>query len=277
MENSTVTKFLIVNADDFGKDSAVNEAVVEAHRDGILTTASLMVNEDGANDAVKIAKENKTLGVGLHLSLLFDRPCLSRNEIPDLVGADGKFHDSPVKTGFNCYFKKRLRKQLELEVSAQVRKFRETGLYLDHLNGHLHFHMQPVVLKIILENAEKWGVKAVRLTRDPLMLNLKISSGRLLGKICEAITFNLLSAWCRKKLEEKKIRFADRVFGLLQNGRVDAQYLKNLIKVLPEGVSEVYSHPSKTFSIHEYRALIDTEVKKMICENRIKLVRYQDI
>jgi hopanoid biosynthesis associated protein HpnK len=277
MENPAGKKLLIVNADDFGKDDAVNEAVLEAHRDGILTTASLMVNEDACGDAIKIARGNERLGIGLHISLLYDKPCLPRAEIPDLVGEDGRFYSSPVMTGFNCYFKKRIKRQLELEVSAQVRKFLDTGLYLDHINGHLHFHMQPVVFKIILANAERWGVRAIRLTRDPLMLNLKLSRGRLLGKFCEAVTFNLLSAWCKKKLEGKGIKFADRVFGLLQNGRVDANYLKNLLKVLPDGITEIYSHPSKKSSIHEFTALIDADIRKMICENGIKLVRYQDI
>ncbi|MCX7872294.1 MAG: hopanoid biosynthesis-associated protein HpnK [Verrucomicrobiae bacterium] len=277
MQKSTKTKLLIVNADDFGKDNDVNEAVLEAHKNGILTTASLMVNEDGATKALIIAKENKTLGVGLHLSLLFDKPALNKTQIPDLVGNDGKFHNSPVKTGFNCYFKKRLRRQLELEISAQVKKFQNTGLPLDHLNGHLHFHMQPVVFNIIMENAEQWGIKAIRLTRDPLSLNLKLSKERILGKICEATTFGLLSAWCRRKLEKKNIKFADQVFGLLQNGHVDPQYLINLIKILPSGITEIYSHPSKKNAVHEFKALIDTEAKNRVCENQIKLVRYQDI
>ena len=87
---------LIVNADDFGLSHSVNAAVIHAHREGILTTASLMVNEPGFDEAVKLARENPKLGVGLHLTLLMGHAALSPDKIPGLVNDRGEFSNSPV-------------------------------------------------------------------------------------------------------------------------------------------------------------------------------------
>src|SRR5208283_3522947 len=82
---------LIVNADAFGRSHSVNEAVIRAHRDGILTTASLMVNEPGCDEAVKLATENPKLGVGLHLTLMMGHSALPPGKIPGLVNSRGEF------------------------------------------------------------------------------------------------------------------------------------------------------------------------------------------
>src|SRR5476651_2669702 len=97
---------LIVNADDFGLSKSVNEAVVRAHRDGILTTASLMVNEPGFDEAVKLAKENPSLGVGLHLTLLCGKSALPPEKIPSLVNSRGEFSKNPVGVGLEYFFKR---------------------------------------------------------------------------------------------------------------------------------------------------------------------------
>ena len=268
---------LVVSADDFGKNPSTNAAVLKAHHEGILTTAGLMVNEDGAKESVKIAQENPRLGIGLHLVLLFDKPALPPSSIPDLIDTDGKLKKNAVGSGFNCYFRKRLKSQLKAEIKAQVAKFKETGLNLDHINGHLHFHLHPVVFNIILENAQDWGVKAIRLMHEPLFLNLRIAKGRYFMRITEAITFKLLSSWCKNKLRQRGIKYTDRVFGLLQNKKVDSEYLKKLLKVLPNGVSEIYSHPSVDEFPDELDALVNPEVRKIICERQIKLIRYKEI
>src|SRR5271168_4471155 len=110
--NRQSVRRLIVNADDFGLSSSVNAAVIRAHREGILTTASLMVNEPGFTEAVVLAKENPTLGVGLHLTLLHGHSALPPDQIPGLVNARGEFSNSPVGVGMAYFFKPSLREQL---------------------------------------------------------------------------------------------------------------------------------------------------------------------
>jgi len=268
---------LIVNADDFGLSHSVNEAVVRAHREGILTTASLMTNEAGFDEAVKLAKENPQLGVGLHLTLLHGHSALLPDKIPGLVNTHGKFSNSPVGVGLNYFFKPSLREQLRAEIHAQFEKFRATGLKLDHVNGHLHLHLHPVVFKILVEDSEKLGITHLRLTRDCLSRSRKMSRGHLFYKVSHAAIFEILSSRARKVLAQKKIRHAQITFGLLQDSCVDENYILKLLPELPNGDSELYSHPSLDKFKHEFDALISPRVKEMVKQLGIELIRYQDL
>src|SRR6266540_517180 len=107
---------LIVNADDFGRSHPINEAVIRAHREGILTTASLMVNEPGFEEAVARAKENPRLGVGLHLTLICGQAACLPGEIPGLVDNQRRFSNQPVGVGFRYFFLPSLRAQLAREI-----------------------------------------------------------------------------------------------------------------------------------------------------------------
>src|SRR5262245_32525383 len=141
---------LIINADDFGRSHSINEAVIRAHREGILTSASLMVNEPACDEAVALAKQNPRLGVGLHIALLCGRSGLSPEKIPGLVNERGEFTNSPVGAGLGYFFRPGLRSQLEAEIAEQFERFRATGLKFDHVNGHLHMHLHPVVFGILM-------------------------------------------------------------------------------------------------------------------------------
>jgi hopanoid biosynthesis associated protein HpnK len=268
---------LIVNADDFGLSSSVNEAVIRAHREGILTTASLMVNEPGFDEAVKLAKENPKLGVGLHLTLLQGHSALPPEKIPGLVNARGEFSESPVGVGFNYFFNRNLREQLRAEIHAQFEKFHATGLPLDHVNGHLHLHLHPAIFKILMEDSEKLGIHHLRLTRDCLARSRRISRGHFFYKFSHAAIFEFLSRRARKVLAAKKIRHAQITFGLLQNAHVDEDYVLRLLPELPPGDSELYSHPSLGEFKREFDALISPRVKARVQELGIELIRYQDL
>ncbi|HXE42476.1 MAG TPA: hopanoid biosynthesis-associated protein HpnK [Candidatus Baltobacteraceae bacterium] len=274
---ATPKRRLIVNADDFGLSHSVNEAVIRAHRDGILTSASLMVNEPGFDEAVKLAKENPKLGVGLHLTLLHGHSALPPEKIPGLVNSRGEFSNSPVGGGMKYFFFRSLREQLRAEIHAQFEKFKSTGLPLDHVNGHLHFHLHPTIFKILMEDSEKLGITHLRFTRDCLSRARKISKGHLFYKISHATIFEFLSARTRKTLAAKKIRHAQITFGLLQNARVDEDYVLKLLPLLPDGDSELYSHPSLDKFKHEFDALVSPRVKELVQKLGIELIRYQDL
>ena len=268
---------LIVNADDFGLSHYVNDAVIRAHRDGILTSASLMVNEPACDEAVKIAKENPKLGVGLHITLLMGHSALPAGKIPGLVNNRGEFSDSPVSTGMKYFFDSSLREQLRAEIRAQFEKFRATGLPLDHVNGHLHFHLHPVVFKILMEDSDTLGISHLRLTRDCFSRSRRTSHGHLLYRISHAAIFEMLSSRARRPLEQKKIRHARITFGLLQNARVDEEYILKLLPELPPGDSELYSHPSLGEFKHEFDALVSPRVRELVNKLGIELIRYQDL
>jgi hopanoid biosynthesis associated protein HpnK len=268
---------LIVNADDFGRSHSINRAVIEAHQRGILTTASLMVNGGAAAEAVALAKENPRLGVGLHLSLVCGTSALPCSEIPALVDRAGNFLDNPVAAGMRYFFSPACRKQLGAEIAAQFARFRETGLPMDHVNGHLHFHMHPTVFGILSRNTRAWGIERMRLTRDPFWLNAKLGNGRWFYRISHAIIFGVLAATQRGRLCYLKVKSTKRVFGLLQNALVDEAFVRGLLPLLPEGDSELYSHPSLDEFKNEFDALTSPAVRAEVDRLGIQLIRYSDL
>ncbi len=268
---------LIVNADDFGRSHSINEAVIRAHGEGILTTASLMVNEPGLDEAVALAKQNPKLGVGLHLSLLCGRAALSPEKIPGLVNPRGEFSENPVVTGFRYFFQRGLQQQLRAEIHAQFEKFRATGLPLDHVNGHLHLHLHPTVFRILMDDAEKLGIRRLRLTQEPFWMDVPLASGRRLYRSTHAAIYFCLSWRAQSALRRKNIRHTQRVFGLLQNAHMNEDYLLKLLSVLPAGDSELYSHPSLDEFKHEFDALVSPRVKELVKKLGIELIRYQDL
>jgi hopanoid biosynthesis associated protein HpnK len=268
---------LIVNADDFGRSESINRAVILAHREGILTAASLMVNEPAAEEAVRLARENPKLGVGLHLSLVCGTPALPPERIPQLAVNGRQFSDNAPATGFRYFFSSRCKEQLRGEIEAQVMKFRATGLVMDHLNGHLNLHLHPAVFGILMDNAERWGLAAMRLTSDPFFLNARLAGGQWAYRASHAVIFQLLSRRARGILGRKNIRHTAAVFGLLQNARVDAAYVAKLLPRLPPGDSELYSHPSMDQFKNELDALLDPAVRNLPRQLGIQLIRYQDL
>jgi len=268
---------LIVNADDFGRSSSINQAVIHAHREGILTTASLMVNEPACEEAVALARENPRLGVGLHLTLLCGHSALPPEQIPGLVNANGEFTNNPAGAGFRYFFQRNLREQLQREIHAQFQRFRATGLPLDHVNGHLHLHLHPTVFRILMAGAGELGIQHLRLTFDPFRLNLRVASGHFAYRALHAAIFHPLSARARPVLSKRGIKHTRAVFGLLQNARVDEAYITRLLPQLPAGDSELYSHPSLDEFRNEFDALISPAVQEQVKSLGIQLIRYQDL
>jgi hopanoid biosynthesis associated protein HpnK len=268
---------LIVNADDFGRSASINQAVIRAHREGILTTTSLMVNKPAFEEAVALARENPTLGVGLHLTLLCGHSTLAPDAIPGLANANGEFSNNPPGAGFRYFFQRSLREPLRREIHAQFQKFRATRLPLDHVNGHLHLHLHPTVFRILMSDAAQLGIKHLRLTFDPFRLNLRVASGHLAYRALHAAIYHALSARARPVLAQRGIRHTGAVFGLLQNARVDEPYITRLLPQIPAGDSELYSHPSLDEFKNEFDALVSPRVREQVSQLGIKLMRYQDL
>lgn len=268
---------LIVNADDFGRSRSINGAVIRAHCEGILTTTSLMVNESACDEAVALAKVHPRLGVGLHLALLRGRSALSHQEIPGLVNEARGFSNNPVGAGFRYFSRRGLRDQLRHEIAAQFGRFHATGLPLDHVNGHLHIHLHPTVFALLMEHAKEWRITNVRLTHDPFWLNTRLAKGPWLYRLSHALLYRILSARARPELKRRGLRHTQHVFGLLQNARVDEDFIAKLLPELPAGDSELYSHPSLDEFKHEFDALVSPRVKSLVQSLGVQLIRYQDL
>jgi hopanoid biosynthesis associated protein HpnK len=232
-------KRLVVTSDDFGAAIAVNEAVEKAHREGILTAASLMVSGDAAADAVARAKTMPSLGVGLHLVLVEGRPALPPEQVPDLVDTTGHFRTDMVRAGITIFAKPAARRQLAAEVEAQFAAFAATGLPLDHVNAHKHFHLHPTIASAILRTGKRYGMKSVRAPIEPRDVLARIEPGT--GGIDIARLWALL---VRRRMRAAGMSVPDQVFGLAWSGALDTARLRGLIANLPDGLTEIYAHPA---------------------------------
>ena len=232
-------KNLVVTADDFGASLAVNDAVEQAHRDGILTAASLMVAGDAAADAVARARTMPGLGVGLHVVLVEGRPILPPARVPALVDATGCFRTDMVRAGVTIFASPAARRQLKAEVEAQFAAFAETGLPLDHVNAHKHFHLHPTIASTILAVGRRHGMKAVRAPIEPAAI-LRAIDGTRAGAGIERGWAKLV----RRRMRRGGMAVPDQVFGLAWSGALTAGRLRGLLERLPDGLTEIYAHPA---------------------------------
>lgn len=236
-------KFLIITGDDFGLSHGANTAILRAHRDGVLTAASLMVTGDAAEEAISIAKAHPSLGVGLHLVLTQGRSALPPSRIPGLVDDSGAFLKNPVCAGLRYYFESGLRPQLEAEITAQIERFLKSSLPLDHINGHLNLHLHPVVLDILLDLSTRYPIKSVRCAREPFWITLLHDPTHLGYKLSHAMIFRWLSARARTRASSRGIACNDRLHGLLETGAMTERYLIKIIERIRPGITEIYVHP----------------------------------
>lgn len=268
-------KRLIVTADDFGLTVPVNEAVEEGHRRGILTAASLMVTGEAAADAVARAKRLPKLGVGLHLVLVDGVPVLPPEQIPDLVGSDGRFSANVLAQGVRIFCLPAARRQLAAEIRAQLEAFRATGLALDHVNAHHHFHLHPTIHQALLRVAGEFGIRAIRLPLEPRLPDRP----RGLSGLMEARHARRL----RRRLDAARIAHNDHIFGLADTGAMTGAKVRRFLEDLPDGISEIYFHPATARPaewpasyrcVDEAAALIDPEAAAIIARRGVAAIPF---
>jgi chitin disaccharide deacetylase len=233
---------VIITGDDFGLSPAVNAAIVQAYREGILTCASLMINGPAWQEAVDLAQAHPDLCVGLHLTLIQGRGVLPHSQIPHLTDSQGNFRRDPVGAGLIYFFSHRARQEIRAELEAQVEKMLAAGLPPRFLNGHLNIHLHPAVWPEVRRLAAHYDIPAVRLARENLGLTLALNRQRPAYKTAHALIFAWLSRRAAKTLGSLKTN--DHLFGLLNDGAMDEMFLLGLLPRLAPGVTEVYCHPA---------------------------------
>ena len=239
----SVSRRLVVTADDFGADTAVNAAVATAHAQGVLTAASLMVGAPAAREAVEIARGTPSLRVGLHLVLVEGRPTLRPSDLPALVDGEGLFRTDMARAGARMFFDPAARSQLAREIEAQFGAFAATGLPLDHVNAHKHFHLHPTIAGLILEVGARFGLRAARLPIEPAEVLDTVEPGIRHPRNWITDPWARLA---RARFRSHGVLVPNQVFGLAWSGVMNETRLFGLIRSLPPGLSEIYLHPATT-------------------------------
>lgn len=253
-----MNRFLVVTADDFGLHQAVNEAVELGSRAGVLTAASLMVSAPAAADAVRRARSLPELKVGLHVVLADGAAELPHRLIPGLCDADGRMDARMLVRGLRFFAMPRVRRQLEAEIRAQFAAFARTGLDLDHVNMHKHFHLHPTLLALLISIGRDYGNPPIRVPAEPSWFAARFGRGP--GRLGPGFLMPWIAVM-RHRLRAARVAHNDWIFGVASSGSMDEIKLLAILERLPEGITEIYLHPAVqsgtaiAASMHAYRHL----------------------
>lgn len=238
---------VIINADDFGLCAGVNEGIVKAHREGVLTSATLMANMPGFEQAVALARENPALGVGIHLNLMRGRPVSPPDKVPSLLAPSGLMWGSVYKFLRRLQAGQIVPAEIETELRAQIEKALAAGVPLTHADSEKHLHSIPRVFKAVIKVIPEYGIRRVR-SMNELCLSPRLAQAAKSWAI--ALSCRLM----RQRLRESGIITVDRFYGICQSGRMTARRLEGILARLPEGTAEVMVHPG-----YMTRELVDLE------------------
>ena len=272
----SATKRLIVNADDFGFTHDVNEGIIEAHTKGILTATTLMANGNAFEHAVQLARANPTLDVGCHLVLVGGRSLLiPYRPLPKTVT------ELMQRLAFG-------KMRVYEEFSAQIGKLIAAGVYPTHLDTHKHTHLAPPVLSAIARVSADFGIHWVR---RPFDLPITAAQGEapLLKKFTTR-GLGVVRAQFHRVLSKQGCRTTDHFAGFQLTGRFKTAELVALIRALPDGLTELMTHPGrcgtelnaaktrlKQSRQDELEALTSAEAKAALEESGVHVVGYRDL
>ena len=277
-------KRIIINADDFGLCDGVNKAVAQAHTDGVLTSATIMANMPAADEAVKIARQLPTLGVGVHLNLFEGRPISKDTCINCLLDADGQFAYSPAKLSLLSIAGHKVRKAIATELAAQIQWVIDNDLAPTHLDSHKHIHSFPAIFPIVCDLARRFEIAAVRWPFEPKELSrmpwpLPSEGGRKrAGLIRTMAKIN--------RMQNSRLLKTNALLGVAHTGKIDVNFFKAVALYNSARTCEVMTHPGfedgldsgKTRLLHQRKveldALCSERTKQYFKDAGIELVHY---
>jgi len=279
---------LIVNGDDFGLSPEVNEGILEAFRQGILTSTSLIPMGDAFQQAVEIVVKTPSLDVGIHLTLTGEKSILEKRQIPTLVDENGKFRQS-ANHFFSDYFRSRISMEdVRKEFSAQFEKLIFHGISISHVDSHQHIHMLPKILEITIQLADRYNIRVIRFPKEKIRIKHLASSSKY-PRLIQQLVLNLFCAYSRGLM---KYYATDHFYGFYYGGDLDKYKLKSiLLEQWDNGICELMCHPGKIMDGktmekyshwnykwgNELEGLVDPDVKYIIQKHNIKLSSFVDI
>lgn len=234
---------LIVNADDFGLTAGVNRAIVELHRDGVLTSTTLMARAQATDEAIDLALATPSLGVGCHVVLADGEPVLPPEKVPSLV--DPRTGCFPQKLGvfLRRLFTGRMRaEEIEAEAAAQIALLTARGLRLTHIDTHKHTHMFPAVLRPVLRAARAAGIRAVRNPFEPVWAVRATPRAPLLRR-AEETALRRFEPALRRMIAQEGFATTNGTIAVVGTGTLDAAALRSLLRQMPAGTWELVTHP----------------------------------
>lgn len=292
-EPAAQMKGLIVNADDFGVTRGVNRGIIRCHREGIVTSTTIMANGDAFEDAAELAKQNPKLGVGVHVVLVGGRALGARDEIGELADSKGDLPRSLSSLLRKSATGKVRREQMEREIAAQIERVLASGIQPTHLDTHKHAHMYPPVMKALARVAGDYRIRNVRMPFENFRgVIRRMGSVRLaaLGRSTFVLSVQGSRSHFRRYVSATQLHTPDHFFGFAATGQLARDGVLRVLRHLPEGTSELMCHPGINDADLEAQptrltkeretelaALTDADVKKEIAECGIHLMSYREL
>jgi len=276
-------KRLVINADDFGLCQAVNKAVVKAHTEGVLTSATIMANMPAAEQAVRIAKELPGLGVGVHLNLTNGKPLSGARGLAPLLNRNGEFKGSGAALSV-LSLAPGVGKAIRAELAEQIRWVIDHGVKPTHVDSHKHVHTIPRIFSMVCQVARYFGIGAARFAYEPREVSAvpwPLPAG---GQKTKARFFCVLAQINR--LQNHDFFRTGGMLGIAHMGKLDASFFRAVALYNPVGAAEIMTHPGFDESDEgeksglgsrrrmELEALCSEKTKHYLEEGQIKLVHY---
>ncbi|MDR1613662.1 MAG: ChbG/HpnK family deacetylase [Planctomycetota bacterium] len=268
---------LIVNADDFGLSQAVNVGIVRAHREGILTAASLLANAPAFDEAVRMAEDAPFLGVGVHLNIVRGKPLSAPRDVPAMLDGDGTF--KPLRLWRQ---RRDFLRQTEREYRSQIERVLRAGIAPTHVDFEKHHAWRRPLYEIAARLSAEYAIPRIRNLSEPVWWSLCAIGWPGTGRLCMAA---LLRAGTVRLREPEGVGRADRLLGQLHIGLLDEARWLALLARLPAGTSEVMTHPGLGGSNAamgaswidaareaELRALVSPRVREAVAKGGIRLI-----
>ncbi|HXW62274.1 MAG TPA: ChbG/HpnK family deacetylase [Candidatus Acidoferrales bacterium] len=286
-------KQVILNADDFGLTRGVNEGIIRGHREGILTSATLMANGPAFDDAIERAKANPKLAIGCHLVLSGGVAVAPREKIPSLAGTDGSLPESLAAFVVRVTSGSLRTEDIETELRAQIEKIRAAGVEPSHVDTHKHTHTHPRVMNVVARVARASGISRIRNPVEDLRDSWRSTRPDGLARILDlAAAFAVHSVGSQFRTVSRRygLLSPDHFLGLAATGRLNPAALARLLAAVPEGRTEIMLHPGlwdpeleKVGSRLQHQrqieleALLSPEVGRVVQEHNIRLITYRDL
>ena len=235
-------KKLIVNADDFGLHEEINKGIIKGYQEGFITSTSLMCSAPAFEHAVALAKENPGLGIGIHLTLVGSVPSvLPKEKISSLVDDKGLFPENYVAFAKMFYTGQVKMVQLELELRAQIEKALATGLNITHVDSHQHTHVLPGMTGLVVKLCNEYKIKNIRIPQEGYFFSGGFAGG--LGRKIGRAGLSFCAFLAAMQAKSAGLAYPENFFGMLAGGNLNETLVGNIITALPEGVSEIMTHP----------------------------------
>lgn len=280
---------LIVNADDFGLHPAVNEAIIKGHREGIISSTSLLASGPAFDQAVSLAGENPSLGIGVHTCLVGGLPPVAPvDQVRSLVTEEGLFPLTYIELMKKMYSGTLNYNEVYIELKAQFDKVCQSGLTITHADGHQHMHMLPKILPIVVALMKDKSLHKIRIPQEAKAFTNGVHNpGRLVGKI----GLSYVAAGARKRIEAWHMTAPDHFWGMINGGQLTQDALEPILhRVAQEdGVHEIMTHPGSDnqalgqlfqWGYHweeEEAAMTSARTRLILEEKGIELINYGDL